>query len=211
MGFLSETEKQRIADAIRDAEKNTSGELVTVIAQASDEYEYIPILWASFAALLLPWILLVVGYVWDVFILGALDVVYPVQIIAFIVLSLAFRWSPLKMWLIPSSVKSKRAARLCREQFFEQGLHLTRERTGVLVFVSVAERYVEIIADTGINDKVASDAWDIIVNEFVRDVKLEKIADGFVNAVNSCGKLLAVDFPRPDGDLDELPNHLIEI
>lgn len=211
MVFLSESEKNRIADTIRDVEKNTSGEIVTVIAHASDEYDYIPILWASFAALLLPWVLLVVGYVWDVPILGALDVVYPVQIVTFIILILAFRWSPLKMRLIPNSIKSKRAARLSREQFFKHGLHQTRERTGVLVFVSVAERYVEIIADTGINDKVANDAWDIIVNEFVRDVKLGKIADGFVNAVNACGKLLAVDFPRPDGDLDELPNHLIEI
>jgi putative membrane protein len=65
--------------------------------------------------------------------------------------------------------------------------------------------------DAEINEKVANDAWDIIVEGLVRDVKLGRIADGFVNAVNACGELLAVDFPRPPGDLDELPNHLIEI
>ena len=211
MVFLRDSEKRRIANTIRDAEQNTSGEIVTVIAHASDDYHYIPILWASVAALLLLVVLRVVGYAWDVFIFGDLDVVYPAQIIAFIALSLALRWSPLKMWVIPSSVKRKRAARLARQQFFEQGLHLTRERTGVLVFVSVAEHYVEIIADAGINEKVANDAWDIIVDGLVRDLKLGRIADGFVNAVNACGKLLAVDFPRPPGDLDELPNHLIEI
>ena len=81
----------------------------------------------------------------------------------------------------------------------------------MLLFVSVAERYVEIIADKGINDKVTQSAWDDIVVGFTKRVKAKEIPEGFLSAISACGKLLAESFPRPEGDVDELPNRLIEI
>jgi putative membrane protein len=126
-------------------------------------------------------------------------------------LALLFRWTPLKMRLIPKAVKRRRAGRLAWEQFFAQNLHLTRQRTGVLLFVSVAEHYVEILADKGINDKVKQDAWDNIVADFIKRVKAREITEGFLSAIGACGELLAESFPRSEGDVDELPNRFIEI
>ncbi len=80
-----------------------------------------------------------------------------------------------------------------------------------MLFVSVAERYVEIIADAGIDAKVADDAWGGIVEGFVAEVKAGRIADGFISAIEGCGILLAEHFPRAADDVDELPNHLFEI
>jgi putative membrane protein len=205
MTFLSEEDKQRIAEAIRDAETKTSGELVTVIAHAADTYLYIPILWASVAALTLPTIILLLPVELP------FPHIYSLQLAIFLGLALLFRWNPLKMRLIPKAVKHRRASRLAWEQFFIQNLHLTRQRTGVLLFVSVAERYVEIIADKGINDKVKRDAWDDIVSDFSKRVKAKEIPEGFLSAISACGELLAEKFPRPEGDIDELPNRLIEI
>ena len=205
MAFLSQAEKDRIAEAIRAAELKTSGELVTVIAQASDEYRYIPMLWASLVALVLPAVLYFANLGWN------LGDVYMAQIGVFVVLALGVQWSPIKMRLIPKSVKHRRASRFAREQFFEHNVHRTRDRTGVLLFVSVAEHYVEIIADAGIDEKVAGDAWQGIVADFVGAVKAGRIADGFSGAVNACGALLAEHFPRAADDTDELPNHLFEI
>ena len=205
MAFLSQAEKDRIAEAIRAAERKTSGELVTVIAQASDEYRYIPMLWASLVALVLPAVLYFANLGWN------LGDVYMAQIGVFVVLALGVQWSPIKMRLIPKSVKHRRASRFAREQFFEHNVHRTRDRTGVLLFVSVAEHYVEIIADAGIDDKVAGDAWQGIVGDFVGAVKAGRIADGFGGAVTACGALLAEHFPRAADDTDELPNHLFEI
>ncbi|MEE8176871.1 MAG: TPM domain-containing protein [Acidobacteriota bacterium] len=205
MTFLSEADKQRITEAIREAERKTSGELVTVIAHAADAYLYIPMLWASLAALTLP------AVIWLLPVNLPFPLLYSFQLATFLGLALLFRWTPLKMRLIPKAVKRRRAGRLAWEQFFAQNLHLTRQRTGVLLFVSVAERYVEILADKGINDKVKQDAWDDIVADFIKRVKAGEITEGFLSAIGACGELLAESFPRPEGDVDELPNRLIEI
>ena len=205
MTFLSEVDKRRIAEAIRKVEATTSGELVTVIARAADQYLYIPLLWASVIALAVP------GVIWYVKPEVRFVVLYSAQLGSFLGLALLFRWTPLKMRLIPKWVKHHRASRLAREQFFVHGLHMTRERTGVLLFVSVAERYVEVIADRGINDKVKADAWKEIVAEFVKRVKRGEIAEGFLVAIAACGQPLAAHFPRPEDDRNELPNRLIEI
>jgi len=205
MGFLTASDKQRIAEAIREVESGTSGELVTVIAGASDDYPFIPTLWAGMLALAVPGFLTLAHI--SVPFLGA----YGAQIVCFLVLALLFRIRPIKMRLVPGEVKRMRASRVAREQFFLQNLHHTRDRTGVLLFVSVAEHYVEIIADKGINDVVKSDTWDRIVARFVAQVQAGRIADGFLDAVRACGEPLAAHFPVRPGDRNELPNHLVEI
>lgn len=205
MAFLSQIEKNRIAEAIRQAELKSSGELVTVVAGASDGYHFISILWASFVALLVP------GIVWlsnpELGVLG----VYGIQLAVFFVFSMLFRWTPIKMRLVPKVVKHKRASRLAHEQFYVQGLHFTRDRTGILLFVSVAEHYVEIIADHGINARVEPGSWDPLVKRFIEHVRQGEIAEGFLTAIHSCGEKLEKHFPRSDHDMDEIPNHLIEI
>ena len=112
---------------------------------------------------------------------------------------------------MPAAVKRRRAGRLAREQFFAQGLHLTRARTGVLIFVAVAEHYVEIIADQGIDSQVPPGTWDAAVSDFVAQVRAGRVADGFLAAIAAVGDHLAKHFPRAPDDTDELPNRLIEI
>lgn len=218
--FLSKADKQRITAAIKKAESGTTGELVTVIVRSSDAYRYIPLLWASLIALSLP-ALIYLLWLWT----GQLgehanwghphpyDMAYLfiVQIAVFVVLVPLFLWQPLKMRLIPKSVKHLRASRFAYEQFFAQGLHLTKQRNGILIYVSVAERFVEILADMGINDQVEEGYWHEIIKHFVRQVREERIADGFIAAIESCGTVLAQHFPRTADDIDELPNHLVEI
>ena len=92
----------------------------------------------------------------------------PVQALVFLGLGALFQIPRLRAALVPKSVRDGRAARHAREQFFLQGLHRTELRTGTLVFVSLAEHYVEILADTGIADRVEDGVWDEAVAEFVR-------------------------------------------
>lgn len=205
MAFLSDSDKQRIAEAIREVESRTSGELVTVVARKADDYYYIPTLWAAMTALLFPAVVTVFELHHTL-----LDS-YGAQISLFLIATLLFRIPGLKHRLIPKAVKQRRAAQLAREQFLLQNLHHTEGRTGVLLFVSAAEHYVEILADKGINDAVPNGTWDWAVAEFVARVKEGKVADGFVNAVQACGEQLEHHFPIQSGDRNELPNHLIEI
>ena len=81
----------------------------------------------------------------------------------------------------------------------------------MLIFVSVAEHYVEIIADQGIDALVPPGTWDRAVAEFVEQVRAGRIGEGFLAAIAAVGERLAEHFPRAAGDIDELPNRLIEI
>lgn len=205
MAFLNDDEKQRLRRRIEAAERQTRGELVAVMARESDPYPYIPLLWASLISLSLPPVISVAGLWID------LTTVSAIQLAAFLVLALLFRWPRLKMRLIPKATKLRRAARTAREQFLAQGVHHTTDRCGVLIFVSVAEHYVEILADQAINAKVAQSEWDAIVGTFVASVKRGEVAAGFEQAVDACGTLLAEHFPAAHGERSELPDHLIEI
>ncbi|HET9679965.1 MAG TPA: TPM domain-containing protein [Gammaproteobacteria bacterium] len=204
MAFLNRKEKKRIATAVEAAENKTRGEFVTVIAQAADDYTAPSIMLAALLALILPGPFLLMDIVdphW----------LYVAQLICFMALSLLFLLTPLRYHLVPRSIKHRRARRLAREQFMAQGVNRTKERAGLLLFVSVAEHYVEVLADAGINAKVDKTAWQDIVDDFIHHVKTDQVADGFVTAVERCTDILAEHFPGQKHDQNELPDRLVEI
>lgn len=205
MAFLCDTDKQQIAEAICQVEGKTRGEIVTVIAREADDYYYIPTLWAALSAFFLPAVAITTG--WQETLLGS----YAAQVVVFLVAALLFRLPAIKYRLIPKAVKRQRAARLAREQFLLRNLHHTEGRTGVLIFVSVAEHYVEVIADKGINDAVPAGTWDWVVADFLAKVKAGEVADGFVRAIKGIGDHLIEHFPAGEVNHNELPNHLIEL
>lgn len=205
MAFVSEADARRINEAIRQAEARTSSELVTVIARAADRYLYVPLLWSSMLALLVP------GILWLAGLATGVVAVYAAQILAFLGFAVLFHWPPLKHLLVPRSVQRRQAQRLAHEQFYAQGLHLTRGRTGVLLFVSVAERYVEILADQGIYQRVPEGTWDRLVAELVARVREGRVAEGFLGAIAACGDILAARCPREPDDRNELPDRLVQI
>ena len=162
-------------------------------------------LWAALISLAIPGVTILLPLAIDYALL------YQIQVLAFALLAISFRWTPLKMCLVPKSVKQHRAARLARAQFFALGLHTTSHRAAVLIFVSVGEHYVEILADEGINNCVAQDTWETAIAHFVSHVKRGEIATGFLKAISDCRVVLEKHFPAAGKNPDELPNHLIEL
>jgi len=203
--LFTDDDKARVSEAIRQAEASTSGELVTVITRASDDYWYIPTLWAALVALLVPAVILLYGTWMDA------STLFAIQVVTFLMLALLFRIPQIKLALVPKSIKHLRASRVAREQFFLQGLQNTEGRSSILLFVSVAEHYVEIIADKGINDVVPAGTWENVVNDFITKVKAGQYVEGFLVAIDDCGSILAEHFPAQVDDVNELPDHLVEI
>jgi len=201
---ITDSGRQEIADAIRAAEAMTSGEIFCVHARASDDYRYIPLLWAALAALLLPAPLIL-------FTLWPVQIIYLAQLAVFLALALAGSWEPLRLRLLPGTVKRRRAHRNALEQFLAHGLHKTESRTGVLIFVSEAEHYAEVVADAAIYEKVAPAVWDEAVAALVSAARAGRLAEGFVKAIAICGEVLARNFPRANDDRNELPNQLVEL
>jgi putative membrane protein len=201
---FTESERQEIADAIRAAEAMTGGEIFCVHARASDDYRHIPLLWAALVALILPAPLIPFAR-WPV------ETVYLAQLAAFAALALACSWPPLRIRLVPGSVKRRRAHRHALEQFLAHGLHTTQSRTGVLIFVSQAERYAEVVADEAIFRKVEPAVWDEAVAALVAAARAGRPAKGFVQAIAICAEVLARHFPPAKDDRNELPDRLVEL
>jgi putative membrane protein len=217
MAFLSETEKKTLSAKINHAESRTRAEIVTVIAQTSDGYRYIPTLWAALIALSVPglhylWLALNAdGWATTEIAENAPHWLYSIQVLTFLGLGMIFQIPKTRLWMVPKSVKRQRAARHAREQFFLQNLHETRGRTGILIFVSVAEQYVEIIVDTAIAAVVDNQVWHKTVEEFIQHVRKGDISTGFESSIEDCRQIVWEHFPAPEGRPDELPNHLIEV
>jgi putative membrane protein len=113
--------------------------------------------------------------------------------------------------IVPRRAMRERAHVEAMRQFLAQGLHLTERRTGVLIFVSVAERYAEIVADAVINAKVGRAVWQNAVDAAVEAIRDGRIGDGLVAAVGRCGAVLAEHFPPGAINRDELPNKVVEM
>jgi putative membrane protein len=110
--------------------------------------------------------------------------------------------------LIPSRIRTERVDRAARLAFLEHGLVETRDRTGILLYVSLLERQVEVLADRGIDSQVPDDTWDGVVSDILDGIRARRADEGLITAIRRCGEILAERFPpRPD-DEDELSNRL---
>ncbi|EIM14494.1 TPM domain-containing protein [Pseudomonas chlororaphis] len=202
MALLSEYEQRQVAEAIARVEQQTDAELVTVLAARADDYAYIPLLWASLLALIVPGVVhYATGWM-------SMHLLLLVQWVTFIVLCLVFRIPRITTRLIPRSVRHWRASNLARRQFLEQNLHHTVGSTGMLIFVCEAERYVEILVDEGISKRLDDKTWDTIVQTFTQQVKQGQTLQGFITCIEACGELLKVHVPVTHVR-NELPNRLV--
>ena len=199
--FTAEDEK-RISAAIVAAETLTAGEIVAVVTQSSSSPGYFALLWAALVALLVPWPL--IYFTW-----WTMQAVFALQVAVFLALVTLLTFDPIKRWIVPPAVARRWAHQRAVEQFMAQSMNTTASRTGVLIFVSVAERYAEILADTQINAKVPAGTWDKLVADLTGQIGQGRAADGFIAAIAGAGKHLATHFPPDAHNPNELPNHLI--
>jgi putative membrane protein len=137
--------------------------------------------------------------------------IYLVQLVVFIAAALVLSLPAIRFHIVPRRTRHERAHISALRQFYAQGLHQTENRTGVLIFASLAERYAEIVADGGINAKVTPQVWDQAIAALIDGMKHGRAGDGFVAAVAQCGAVLAEHFPPGALNRDELPNRLVEI
>ena len=202
--LLTDADRTRVVEAIRAAESKTSGEIYCVITGASSGYRLVPLAWAALVALALPLPLIHLTD-WPAI------VIYLLQLIAFVVLLFVLSRPALRYRIVPGRTKRDRAHAEGVRQFLARGLQNTEARTGVLIFVSVAERYAEILADAGIDRKVTPDVWERAVAALIGGIKSGRPADGFVAAIEHCTAVLAAHFLPGAINRDELPNAVVEM
>jgi putative membrane protein len=201
--ILDPAARQRVSEAVAQAERGTSGEIVPLVVASSDDYADQRWRVAVAAALLTAAALHafrpeleVMSILWS-------------EVAALVVAFALAGWSPLLRRFLPRAQAVSAVKRRAWVGFNELGLSRTRDRTGVLIFVSMLEHRVEILADQGIDSQVPPGTWDEIMKRLVSKIQGGDLAEGLRVAVLDCGDILRAKFPARADDTDELPNTLV--
>nr|WP_310524263.1 hypothetical protein [Polymorphobacter sp.] len=221
--LFNDQDRARVSSAIAAAEANTSGEIVVIIDNQDHHYPATALTIAALAALSLPLIAVLLGWSpgalfpdWDATLpatqeLRSLEGFLAVQALVFVAVLALCWYTALGRLLTPSGLRRDRVHRAALTQFKARGLEATQGRTGVLIFVAEPEHIAEVIADTAVFAKVAPDHWGTTITALTDGIRAGKPADGMVAAIALAGGVLAAHFPPVADDVNELPDHLIEI
>lgn len=208
--FFSQTDLDRVAEAVQEAERQTAGEIVPCVVERSDAYE--EAVWRGglcfgLAALALFVCVRQWTTAWlpvDPLMIG-LTALAAGGVGALLVLLVP----ALKRLFAGDALMERRVAQRAAEAFVSEEVFNTRDRTGILIFVSLLEHRVLVVGDAGINAKVRQEEWADVVRRVVSGIRAGRPAEGLIDAIRQSGVLLqrlgvAI---RPD-DTNELPNTL---
>ncbi|MEW6026701.1 MAG: hypothetical protein AB1599_05360 [Planctomycetota bacterium] len=228
MKLLTDSERAEISHAIKEAEKQTSCEIVVVEISRCDDYNSAGFAWGIIFALLscILWLIAKASilpapqdWVWSA---GA-HASAPMTVIAYpllewiLVQALGFlagffligKIASLKRLLIPRAKMQNEANYRVESEFYRHGLYKTKEENGILIMLSVFERAVVVMADKGANSKVASDYWEAMKNRIVSGIKQNQAGRAIVEVISSAAGELKKHFPAKSEDKNELPDNVI--
>ncbi len=221
---MTEADHQRVSKAVRDAEAGTAGEIVTIVAESSDRYLDVALWWSISVAVLALAALAAFpefytglvarisgGWIVDWTLAEAFELALAVAVLKFVGARLILQWMPLRLFLTPRVVKAERVRRRAIRYFKVGAERRTLGRTGVLIYLSMAEHRAEIVADEAIHSKVTPETWGDAMAKLIAEVRQGRLSDGMVAAIGDVGAILGAHFPRAKDDANELPDRLIEL
>jgi putative membrane protein len=222
--MLTDTDRKRIAEAVAAAEGRSAGEIVTIVTPQSDPYRDVALAWSiSIAFLALAALELAPSFYLGLIerLLGlwahewtpqqVLGIALTVAVPKFLGMLLIMAWRPLRLALTPAPIKSARVHARALTCFRIGAEGRTTGRTGVLIYLSLAEHRAEIIADEAIASKVSPEVWGDAMHALLGPLRAGKAGDGMVAAISKVGAVLAEHLPRADDDENELPDRVIEV
>jgi len=208
--FLTPKEQEQVTQAVRDAEGRTSGEIVPMIVSSSYNYPLAAVYGGAFLALAFSLVLarLISSYFWlnadNVWLFLALFL--PLYLVAH---QMVKHCPFLRRLFISKKQTEEEVKEAAVIAFFSEKLYKTKDENGILLFISVFERKVWVLADAGINAKIATDRWQGIVEMITAGIKHGRHADSLCEAIREVGDILAEHFPIQPDDVNELRNLII--
>ncbi|MGZ2412928.1 putative membrane protein [Sphingomonas sp. F9_3S_D5_B_2] len=221
---LSEADHQEVSAAIAAAEGKSAGEIVAVATPISDSYHdvalhwslvplFAVLAWAAWCPSCLTW--------WYHLLFGAwqpeptlgqlLTLLMFFAALKFTIALLILKWMPLRLALTPGATKQRRVRRRAVSVFKAAAERRTEGRTGILIYLSMAERRAEIVADEAILKVTDAHTWGEAMEALITDVRAGRPGDGICAAIEQVGVVLAKHFPRSATDINEIPDKLIEL
>lgn len=202
--FFNEEEKNRIRLLVREAERNTSGEIATMVVDESDSYREAEILGAMLLSSLLALVIAILIHHYTIW------TYIPLVCLLYFPSFYVFRRFPsLKLALVSRGRIEEAVRENAIAAFFSKGLYRTREETGILIFISILEHKVWILGDRGINALIEPESWQTYAAELAKGIKEGRACEVLCEVIVKCGPILAENFPRRSDDTNELSDDLI--
>lgn len=201
--MLTQEHERRIREAVQQAEQKTSGEIVPMVVEASDTYPHVDFLGGLVG--------LTVGTIAAIWISPECELLWMLGLQAlgfFLGFMLCRHVQAVKRSLVSPQLREEEVFERALRAFQELELHRTRDRTGVLILVSLLERRVQVLADTGINARVRPGAWNNVLQTILDGIRKKDLCGGLCDGIEKCGQILAAEFPVQAGDRDELRDNL---
>jgi len=209
--FLSEADREKIRKAIETSEGQTSGEIVPMVVSCSYHYPMSNVIGAITIAF--PLSILLTQIIGELFWIGSKNMWLFIGILT-VTLTVFHEIVKRVPWLKRLFISKKEMEEEVREAaltgFFTEELYRTRDETGVLIFISVFEHKVWVLADRGINARVPEGYWEGIVRHIVDGIRNRRQGAAICEAVARAGELLREHFPIKPDDTDELKNLIVQ-
>lgn len=214
---FSKQELDQINNAVKEAESKTSGEIATAFIKESYNYAIYELTAAVIAGFV--YFLAAMFYTdavehmlqqmsWDY---SGMHLVMFYGLSTFLVITLVYFLTNIPFidrFIIPRSAMEEKVNQRAVQHFMQSGVYKTKDRTGILIFISDLERRVELMADDGISKKIPQEKWNEIVNHIIEGIHRDKTAQHLVDAIKECGKLLAEHNPVQPDDINELKDDI---
>lgn len=221
---LSDADRAKVSAAIAAAEAKSSGEIVAVATPLSDAYHDVALHWALvplFAVLAwAAWRPTALAWWYD-FLFGGwspdptqselLTLLMVFAALKFTIALLILKWMPLRLVLTPATTKHRRVRRRAIAIFQAAAAGRTAGKTGILIYLSLAERRAEIVADEAILKVTDEHTWGEAMTALIEKVREGRPGEGICAAIDRIGVVLSEHFPRSADDKNEIPDKLIEL
>jgi putative membrane protein len=203
---ISTADLDQIKSAVARAEKTTSGEIVPLIVSTSGSYFWVHAVFALKLLVLATIVFEVIVYMSGF--PGTLPELIGVQVSAALLGWGLGYFPPAARWGVGKFNLQKNVDDQALAAFIREGLTKTRDRTGVLIYISLFEHRVEILGDSGIHQHVSNDFWQNLCDQLAMKIREGKLVEGLENTIHEVGQTLKRYFPRQSDDQNEISDDL---
>ncbi len=208
---------ENINNAVKKAERKTTGEITLSVIKESYDYTAQELMFGIIGGFFYFIIMmfftakvesLIQGMFWDysphyILIFYGFST-FLVIFIFYLIANLTF----MDRLIVSRKLMRKKVNERAIRHFMESGVYNTKDRTGILIFISLLEKRVELLADRGISKKISQEKWNSIMEHIIEGIKTNRFVDHILEAISQCGNLLSQHFPAHPDDVNELGDEL---
>lgn len=205
--FLTNEAFHKIENAVAAAELRTAGEIVPIVVRRSSTLGHVSaIVFLGLGLLSSPGVYWLTFFAHDLWITLAGLVCVAAVLMLGVFMTKSTR---IQRLLVTAEDRQAQVMQRAQLEFYHFGLNTTRDATGILLFVSLLERQVVVLADKAIAEKLPPNTWAEVRDRLIEGIRHGDLASGFASGIEECGRILAEHFPIRSDDTNELANHFV--